>query len=113
MSSGSGDRNEIVTVERETRTIERGGGAGSAWSAIGELWADVQFIGSSETQRFGSIRATRKYRFVVNAFDAEDLGVTTGDRLVWNGELFGIQERPRFQSVSPDMSIIAESGITQ
>ena len=113
MSTGSGDRNEYVEIQRETRTRVPGGSFTSAWAAVGNVWADVQWIGESESQRFGSIRVLRKYRFNVNAMDAQGLAITSGDRILWNGDIYNIEERPRFQAPQLDTNIIAESGVTQ
>lgn len=44
---------------------------------------------------------------------AEELGLTTEDRIVWNGEIYNIRERPRRLARKPETEIIAETGVTQ
>lgn len=106
-------RNELIVFERETRTPDGGGGASSSWDEIGQAWADVTWIGGSETQRQGAVRETVRYRFTVLSAAVVALGITVADRIRWNGELFNIRETPRRLPRRPVTEIIAEAGVSQ
>lgn len=110
--SGAGAKTELITVERASTVGDGGGGGARIWQQISQLWAEVQWIGGDETSRQGTVRARSKYRFTVWSAAAEELAITTKDRLVWNGEAYDIRERPRMLQTRPDTEIIAETGVT-
>lgn len=109
---GAGAKSELVTVERETRTPDGGGGSSSSWAAIGQLWAEVAWIGGAESSRQGAVREVGKYRFRVLAGGVLALGVLATDRMVWNGARYNIRELPQ-RPRKPEIDIIAETGVTQ
>jgi len=110
---GAGAKTELVTFERETNTRRDGGGMASAWAAIGTAWAKVDWIGGSEGERAGAVRAISRYRFTIYGAAVEALGLTPKDRIVWAGDRYNIRERPRAVILKPDIEIIAETGVTQ
>lgn len=110
---GAGSKTEIITIERETRTRQRGGDFASIWAQIGELWAEAEYAGGAETEARGAVRATQRYRFTVNTEAVFELGVTQADRIVWNGAVYNLREAPRRMIGSPDTALIAESGVSQ
>lgn len=110
---GSGSKTEMVTIERVTRTPDGGGGVTTAWASIGDLWADVQWVRGSETETRGAVREVVVYRFRVLTDDAEAIGITAKDRIVWCGDLYNIRERPRRSQRIAETDIIAEMGVAQ
>jgi head-tail adaptor len=111
--SGAGDKSELITVERVALSADGGGGGARTWSTLGQLWAEVTWIGGDESSRQGALRTKSKYRFTVWSAAATELGLTADDRLVWGGETYNIRERPRALQTQPETEIIAESGVTQ
>lgn len=110
---GAGAKTELVTIERETRTPDGGGGFMTAWTCIGELWAEVQWVRAGEKRDRGAVRETTVYRFVVLSDDAEDLGIKAADRIIWDREPYNIRERPRRLQRVAETEIVAESGVAQ
>lgn len=111
---GAGDKTELITFERETRTRQPGAGYLSAWNPIGACWAAVTYAsGKEDGKAQGAVRAVMKYKFSVYAAAIEELQITTADRIVWNGELFNIRERPGWTGTISDIEIVAESGVAQ
>jgi head-tail adaptor len=110
---GSGAKTERIAVERYTTVPDGGGGRPRTWSQIGELWAHAQRIGGGESDRQGALRAMERYRFTVLTAAIEAIGLTTEDRIVWQGEPYNIRERPRRLPRSPETEIVAETGVTQ
>jgi len=109
----AGNKTELITFERETDTRRPGGGQDAVWSQIGQAWARVEWIGGSEGERAGAVRATSRYRFTVYGAAVDALTLTPADRILWNGDRYNIRERPRTQMGNPDVAIIAEGGVTQ
>lgn len=112
-ASGSGAKTELVTIERETRIPDGGGGWRHVWTQVGQIYAAAQWVRGGESDRQGALRELAAYRFVVLSADLEALGVTTKDRLVWNAETYNIRERPRRLPRQVESEIIAETGVTQ
>lgn len=108
----AGAKTELITIERETRLREAGGGSQQYWTEIAQMWADAKWIGGGESETKGAIRPTARYRFSVYADAVQELNLTPDDRIVWNGERFNIRERPRRQIATPDIDLIAETGVT-
>lgn len=106
-------RDQLITIERETNTRRPGGGLASEWTEIGELWVAARWVGGGEGEARGAVRATARYRFIAISADVEALGVTTKDRIVWNGEPYNIRETPRRLRKPVETEIIAETGVTQ
>lgn len=106
-------RTELITIERETTTRRAGGGLTSAWASIGQLWASAEYIGGSEGEQRGAVRAVLRYRFVALSAGVEALGVTLTDRIVWNGETYNLREMPRRLARRIETQLIAESGVAQ
>lgn len=110
---GSGAKNELVTIERETRTSDGGGGAVVAWVALGQVWAEVKFARAAEKKDRGALRETTVYRFIVLTDEAEALGIKAADRIVWESERYNIRERPRRLQRVAETEIVAETGVAQ
>lgn len=109
---GAGDLTEIITIEREVRTPDGGGGATLAWTTVATLRAAATWIRGGEAERQGALREIAVYRFSVLTAAATAAAIDTADRLVWNGEPYNIRERPRRQARQPITDIIAETGVT-
>ena len=106
-------KTELITTERETRTVRPGGGMSSAWASVGQMWAEASYIGGGEGEVRGAVRETVRYRFVVWSAATEEIAVTPKDRLIWNGVTYNIREMPRRLAKRIETEIIAESGVTQ
>lgn len=106
-------RTELITIERETNTRRAGGGMTSGWASVGQLWVRADYIGGSEGDQQGAVRATLRYRFTALSAGVEEIGVTVKDRVVWNGEAYNIREVPRRLPRGIETQIIAETGVTQ
>jgi head-tail adaptor len=109
--ASAGAKTELIVVERYVDSPDGAGGAVRTWNQVGLIWADPRWIGGSESDRQGALRAAAKYRFTVLSAAAEALALGTEDRLVWNGERFNIRERPRRLPRAVDTEIIAETGV--
>lgn len=111
--SSAGSKTELIVIERESRTRQRGGGSENEWTVIGQMWAEAKWIGGSETESKGALRPTARYRFTVYADAVQELAITPADRILWNNEHYNVRERPRRQIGTPDIDIVAETGVTQ
>lgn len=110
---GSGSKTELVTIERETRSPDGGGGASVAWVALGQVWAEAKFARAGEKKDRGAVRETTVYKFICLTEDVEALGIRATDRIVWDGEHYNIRERPRRLQRSAETELVAESGVAQ
>ncbi|PPD05841.1 MAG: hypothetical protein CTY28_15960 [Hyphomicrobium sp.] len=109
----AGKRTELIKIERETRAPDGGGGSVTTWAELGQLWAEARFARAGEKKDRGPVRETTVYKFIVLTDDAEDLGIRATDRIVWDGELYNIRERPRRMQRVAETEIVAESGVAQ
>lgn len=110
---GSGAKTELIAVERYVTTPDGGGGNTRAWAQVGQLWAEAQWIGGGEASRQGALRTLSRYKFIVLTAAAEAIGITPEDRIVWQGDLYNIRERPQRLPRKPETEIVAETGVTQ
>ena len=110
--NSAGARTELVTFRRETPTRRDGGGASVSVTDLGQAWASVTWARGGEEDRQGAVREIAIYKFRVLSAAAEALGITSSDRIVWNGETYNIRERPRRLITSPETEIVAETGVT-
>jgi head-tail adaptor len=102
--SSSGDRTELVTVERLTRTSDGQGGADLTWTAIGQLWGSIEWVSGGERTEGKSdvVRNINKYRVTALAAGIDEISMTAVDRLIWAGDVFNIVDKP--YSVAPSLS---------
>lgn len=110
---GAGDLDELISIERQTRTGDGGGGATVSWAEVTKMWARAQWLRGGEGERQGAVRELAVYRFTVLSEAVTSAALTTSDRVVWNGEFYNIRERPRRQADQPFTDIIAETGVAQ
>lgn len=108
----AGARTELITIQRETDTRRPGGGQTVALSPLGQMWAKVEWIGGGEPARDGGVKPGAKYRFTCMSAAVEELGVTSNDRILWNGDTYNIRERPRRLPNKPQTEIVAETGVS-
>lgn len=108
---GAGAKTELVTFERESRVADGGGGAAASWATLGTAWAEVRYLRGGEAGQRGALRELSAYRFLVLSEAVAALGLTTADRLVWNGVTFQIREQPRRLPRSAETEIVAEAGV--
>jgi len=85
----------------------------SGWASIGQLWCRAEYIGGTEGEARGAVRATVRYRFTTLSAAVEEIGVTVRDRVVWNGENYNVREVPRRLARRVETEIIAEAGVSQ
>lgn len=97
---------------RETDARRPGGGMTPTIIPVGTMWAKADWLGGGEAARDGGVKPGSKYRFTCLAAAVEELGVTTSDRIVWNGDTYNIRERPRRVPNKPETEIVAETGVT-
>lgn len=109
---GAGQLTEVITIQREVRVADGGGGYDLSWSTVATLWAAATWLRGGEGERQGAMREIAVYRFSVLSAAADAAAITTADRLVWNGETYNIRERPRRQAHQPITDILAETGVT-
>ncbi len=91
MGLSAGRFDQIVRVERPTRTRnEFGEEELTEWTLIAEAWARVEVQASSDRMHeiaSGARAALERYAtFTLRA----GLDVRPGDRLIWNGEAYGV-----------------------
>ncbi len=110
---GSGSKTELVTIERESRTPDGGGGAAVAWVAVGQVWCEVKYARAGEKRDRGALRETTVYKFIALTDEVEALGITATDRIMWDGAPYNIRERPRRLQRAAETELVAESGVAQ
>lgn len=110
---GAGQKNELITIEREV-TGTAGAAAGGqtlSWVTLGRLWADVRYVRGGEAERNGALREINVYRFIVWSEAVRALTLTINDVVLWNGERYAIREVPRRLRTAPETEIIGEFGV--
>ena len=112
MSAGS--RSEPVTVERLSRVPDGAGGAVVSWSDLGLIWCDLKPVKASEKElstQGGGLRAINVYLLTADALSVSSLGVTTADRVTWNGDPFGISEIRTGKASKQDVEIVVSTSL--
>ncbi|MEM9085307.1 MAG: head-tail adaptor protein [Pseudomonadota bacterium] len=81
----AGKRDDLITIERNGGTAEDTfGGVQKGWATYATVWAEVVYGTGSERRQAGNEGAQQSATFRVLA-DPETLGVTTADRINFNG----------------------------
>lgn len=86
----SGQRDDLVTIERNGGSSEDDFGAVTeSWATLTTAWAQVVYCTGQERREAGLEGADQTATFRVLA-DATTLGVTTADRIVFDGDNYDI-----------------------
>jgi len=104
-----GKLSELITIEQEVEQRDGSGGFTVTWQQFAKVWAQVQPVRLSESERQGAVRASRGYLFTMwrRGDLSEDM------RIAWNGETFNIREVRLPASRALYMEVFAQSGVTQ
>lgn len=68
-----------LTLQSPTRVADEIGGAAIAWTDQGELWAEIESTGASESSAFDALGAIASFRVAINRRN----DVRAGWRLAW------------------------------
>jgi SPP1 family predicted phage head-tail adaptor len=80
----AGSRDQRVTFQRVTETGDDGGGADDAWNDLFARWCEVKPLSGGERAAAQQTESPRNYRLMVPN-DSGTRGLTTADRIVWDG----------------------------
>lgn len=86
-----GNLNQLVIVERSTRTALPGGGWSQTWAPLCQVWAEIWTDGTRERvaamreQAAGMVHV-RLWRTVL-----DEHAITTADRMVWRAQTMNIR----------------------
>lgn len=106
MTYQSGELDQRISLQRETRTADEMGGAAVSWVEFDEVWARVRPMSGAERERAGGLASEAMYLVVIR--NRSDL--TEADTIVWRGvrlNMRHVKYRPR----SPFLEIEAEEGV--
>lgn len=102
----AGDLTEFVTIEDEVRVADGYHGHTRQWRTVGEAYAFVEPLSTSEREVSGALRNVTSYRFTV--YRREDVG--EGMRIVWGDRAYLVTGVPIGGARALFMEIIAEHG---
>lgn len=80
----AGKRSERVTFQRYTSTPDGAGGTIDTWTDHISRWCEVKPISGGERAAAQQTESPRNYRLTVPN-DSGTRGLTTADRIVWDG----------------------------
>lgn len=105
-----GELDELITIKRETRTDDGGGGASvTLTTVVSDLWAHVRPRSGKEMGNNDRVQDSAMYLFVVRY--REDL--KESDRIEWEGETYNIRSLLTRGNRSMYLEIDAERGVPQ
>ena len=108
---GSGQLDQRVTFQSETKTDDGGGGETSVWANISTdptVWASVTTTGGGEGFSEERTNATSMAEFVIR--NRGDLSEAM--RILWDGEAYNIRHIDRMGSREMYLTINAERGVS-
>lgn len=110
MTYRTGELDQLITIQRETRTADGMGGASvSLTTVVSDLWAHVRPRSGKERGAFDRVEASAMYLFVVRYRD----DIRESDRVVWNGDTYNIRAILTRGARSNWLEFDAERGVTQ
>lgn len=108
----SGDLDQRIRLEAETRTPDGGGGWTISWSEIATVWARVLPISAREALRAGQLEAAGMYRVTIR--NRRDISPGAAMRIVWvtNGDMvLNIRQAADPGARAQVRELVAESGV--
>ena len=82
----AGTMRHLIAIHRDTGSADAGGTIVPSFASIAAPNADVETLTGDESQQAGKTEAKAKVRFTMAYYS----GLTTKDRIVWDGRTFGI-----------------------
>jgi SPP1 family predicted phage head-tail adaptor len=79
MSDAIGARRARVKLQHPTRVADELGGAAIAWSDAGDVWAEIEAGGVTESAAFDAAPSVASFRVTINRRD----DVRAGWRIAW------------------------------
>jgi len=80
----AGSRDQRVTFQRFTSTPDGAGGSVDTWADLISRWCEVKPLSGGERAAAQQTESPRNYRLTVPN-DSGTRGLTTADRIVWEG----------------------------
>lgn len=90
MKVGPGDLDERVTIRRQVRTPDGGGGYQESWTDLATRWAKVGPLSGRERDVANQTESPRNYRVTLRR-DGVTATITEADILVWRGRDMNIR----------------------
>ena len=104
-----GKLDQIITLERKTRTATGTGGFTETWAEIASVWANVRAKAGRESLDEGRTNATFISLFTI--YNTSSLSLSEVDRIIWQGERYNIRGVRREGSRAIWLVIEAERGV--
>ncbi len=102
MSDALGAMRHRVTLQKPTRVADEIGGAATAWSDEGEVWAVIEALGGADAPAFDAQRAVSSFRVTIHRRD----DVRAGWRVSWGTRRLRVVSAPN--DATPRLSLICE-----
>jgi len=104
-----GSLRNLVTVERETLTVDDAGGNSVTWEVVGQHYADIRLLSAYERFAQGRIESGATHKFTFRYF----AGLLPTDRLSFAGVLYNIRGIDNLEMRNRFLIVTAERGVTQ
>lgn len=102
MSDALGEMRHHVTLHKPTRVADEIGGAATAWSDEGEVWAAIEALSGADAPAFDAQRAVSSFRVTIH----RRADVRAGWRVLWGERRLRIISAPN--DGAPKLSLICE-----
>lgn len=106
----AGKRDQRVTFERFTSASDGAGGTIETWATLMQRWCSVMPLSGGERAAAQQTESPRNYRLSVPN-DSGTRGLTTADRLVWEGTVMQIRFIAYPGKSELEFRIDAEAGV--